>query len=91
MYPQTITLDVAFEGAADTLDESLVNLAPSGIFYQIDSLAGPAGGWPEVTFLVENDTQASELASWFVGFDTGPFVWPEGESFQDTFLGVIGA
>lgn len=63
----TIQLDIAFSGAADSLEESLANLAPDGIFYRIIQLAGPAGGWPVVEFKIDNYDQASALLSWYSG------------------------
>lgn len=74
----TIQLDIAFSGAADSLDESLANLAPDRIFYRILALAGPAGGWPLVEFQIDTYEQASALLSWYTG-STATVTGPEDE------------
>ena len=74
----TIQLDIAFSGAALSLEESLANLAPDGIFYRILELSGPAGGWPLVEFQVDTYDQASALLSWYTG-ETATVVGPDDE------------
>lgn len=61
-----IELDVAFDGSFDSIEESLVNLAPDKIFYRITQLDGPAGGWPLVEFQIDTWDQASALVSWYL-------------------------
>jgi hypothetical protein len=63
----TITLDVAYAEAYETLADSLAALTAAAptVSYRIDAVAGPAGGWPLVTIVYATREDALAIIDWY--------------------------